>query len=92
MPLRLTYLAVTSAFAALRFLPMSERDRDVESLALRHQITVFERQLGDEVLRRLRPLVRPDTVGLSAGPRRTRHAGHQGRAVHSPTISLRINL
>ncbi|MEV4251373.1 hypothetical protein AB0J63_49320 [Streptosporangium canum] len=66
-------------------LPMGDRGKDVEILALRHQITVLERQLGAdakvkfapedraflaalmtsmprEVLRRLRLLIRPDTV------------------------------
>jgi hypothetical protein len=82
--LRLAYLGVTNAFAVLRLLPMSDRDKDMEILALRHQITVLERQLGKEkvrfdasdrallaallhrlprdVLRRVRLLVRPDTV------------------------------
>ena len=46
MLLRLTYLAVTNAFAALRLLPMSDRDKDAEILALRHQLTVLQRQLG----------------------------------------------
>ncbi|WP_431932876.1 hypothetical protein [Nonomuraea jabiensis] len=46
MLLRLAYLTVTNAFAVLRMLPMSDRDKDVEILALRHQITVLERQLG----------------------------------------------
>ncbi|GAA2062863.1 hypothetical protein GCM10009839_87600 [Catenulispora yoronensis] len=46
MLLRLTYLAVTNAFAALRLLPMSDRDKDVEILALRHQLAVLQRQLG----------------------------------------------
>ncbi|TMR88707.1 hypothetical protein, partial [Nonomuraea basaltis] len=46
MLLRLAYLTVTNAMAALRLLPMSDRDKDVEILALRHQITVLERQLG----------------------------------------------
>lgn len=46
MLLRLAYLAVTNAFAALRLLPMSDRDKDVEVLALRHQLAVLERQLG----------------------------------------------
>jgi hypothetical protein len=64
---------------------MGDRDKDVEILALRHQITVLERQLEADVrvrsapedraflaalltppprtvLRRLRLLVRPDTV------------------------------
>jgi putative transposase len=45
--LRLAYLAVTNVFALLRLLPVSDRDKDVEILALRHQITVLERQLGE---------------------------------------------
>ncbi|TJZ97890.1 integrase core domain-containing protein [Actinacidiphila oryziradicis] len=51
MLLRLAYLAVTNAFAALRLLPMSDRAKDAEILALRHQITVLERQLGTEKVR-----------------------------------------
>ena len=51
MLLRLAYLAVTNAFTVLRLLPMSNRDKDVEILALRHQITVLERQLGGKRLR-----------------------------------------
>ena len=47
MLLRLAYLGVTNVFALLRLLPMSDRDKDAEILALRHQITVLERQLGD---------------------------------------------
>ncbi|MFI6900507.1 hypothetical protein ACIBKY_04550 [Nonomuraea sp. NPDC050394] len=46
MLLRLAYLTVTNAFAALRLLPMTDRDKDVEILALRHQVMVLERQLG----------------------------------------------
>jgi putative transposase len=82
--LRFAYLTVTNTFAVLRLLPMSDRDKDTEILALRHQLAVLERQLGNEkvrftpsdraflaallhrlppeVLRRLRLLVRPDTV------------------------------
>ncbi len=40
MLLRLAYPTVTSAFAVLRLLPMGDRDKDVEILTLRHQITV----------------------------------------------------
>jgi hypothetical protein len=48
--LRLAYLGVTNALALLRLLPMSDRDKDAEILALRHQIMVLERQLvGDRV-------------------------------------------
>jgi putative transposase len=51
MLLRLAYLGVTNVFAMLRLLPMSNQDKDVEILALRHQITVLERQLGTEKVR-----------------------------------------
>ncbi|MCX4538358.1 integrase core domain-containing protein (plasmid) [Streptomyces sp. NBC_00841] len=51
MLLRLAYLTVTNTFAALRLLPMSDRDKDAEILALRHQVTVLERQLGDRRMR-----------------------------------------
>jgi len=44
--LRLAYLTVTNAFAALRLLPMSDRDKDVEILALRHQLAVLQRHIG----------------------------------------------
>ncbi|GAA3559876.1 hypothetical protein GCM10022419_045610 [Nonomuraea rosea] len=37
MLLRLAYLTVTNTFAALRLLPMSNRDKDVEIFVLRHQ-------------------------------------------------------
>ena len=45
MLFRLAYLSVTSALAMLRLLPMSDRAKDAEILALRHQITILERQL-----------------------------------------------
>ena len=47
MLLRLSYLGVTNVFALLlRLLPVSDRDKEAEILALRHQIMVLERQLG----------------------------------------------
>jgi hypothetical protein len=42
---------VTNAFAMLRLLPMSNRDKDVEILSLRHQLTVLERHLRNEKVR-----------------------------------------
>ncbi|MFI1354564.1 hypothetical protein ACH4TV_13420 [Streptomyces sp. NPDC020898] len=48
MLLRLAYLGVTNAFAMLRLLPMSDREKDVEILSLRHQIGVLERQLNGQ--------------------------------------------
>ena len=80
----LAYLGMTNTLALLRLLPMSDRAKDTEILALRHQIAVLERHLhgekirftpGDrallaallhrlprDVLRRIRLLVRPETV------------------------------
>ena len=46
MLLRLAYLSVTNAFALLRLRTVSDRDKDVEILTLRHQITILQRQLG----------------------------------------------
>jgi hypothetical protein len=43
--LRLAYLGVANVFA-LRLLPMSNRDKDAEILALHHQLSVLQRQLG----------------------------------------------
>ncbi|WP_042390277.1 integrase core domain-containing protein, partial [Streptacidiphilus melanogenes] len=71
MLLRFAYLAVSRAFVALRLLPMSDREKDVEILALRHQLTVQQRQLGDD-----RPRFRPEDRAflaalLSGLPRQT---------------------
>ena len=44
--LRLFYLSVTGVFGLLRLLPVSDRDKDVEIVVLRHQIAVLQRQLG----------------------------------------------
>ncbi|MFI1337434.1 integrase core domain-containing protein [Streptomyces sp. NPDC020845] len=46
MLLRLAYLAATNALAFLRLLPMSDRDKDIEILVLRHQLLVLQRQVG----------------------------------------------
>ncbi|MEU6162331.1 hypothetical protein [Streptomyces sp. NPDC047130] len=84
MLLRLACVGMSNALALPRLLPMSERAKDIEILALQHRITVLERQLGTsrplfeaadraflaallhrfpmERLRRLRLLVRPETV------------------------------
>lgn len=54
MLVRFAYLAVANCFAALRLLPRSDRGKDLEILALRHQIGVLERQVGTQRVR-LRP-------------------------------------
>jgi transposase len=43
--LRLPYLAVSSVFAFIRLLPMSNIDKDIEILTLRHQLAVLQRQI-----------------------------------------------
>ena len=42
MLLRLPYLALTSMFTVIRLLPMSETDKDVEILTLRHQLAILQ--------------------------------------------------
>jgi len=49
--LRLTYLGVTNLFALLRLLSFGDRDKDVEILALRHQLAVLHRQLDGRRIR-----------------------------------------
>ena len=51
MLLRLAYLGITNAFALLRLLPGSDRDKDVEILSLRHQFAVLQRQLDGQRVR-----------------------------------------
>ncbi|WP_207934647.1 hypothetical protein [Actinomadura sp. KC06] len=38
-------MTAANAFAVLRLLPMTDREKDAEILVLRYQITVLERQL-----------------------------------------------
>ncbi|MGX6608299.1 hypothetical protein ACWKSP_40205 [Micromonosporaceae bacterium Da 78-11] len=42
MLFRLAYLGVTNTLALLRLLPMSDRDKDAEIRALRHQVIVLQ--------------------------------------------------
>jgi putative transposase len=44
--LRLAYLAAANTTAFLRLLPMSNRENDIEILALRHQLLILLRQVG----------------------------------------------
>ena len=46
MLLRLAYLAATNTFALLRLLPISDHDKDIEILSLRHQLLVLQRRTG----------------------------------------------
>jgi putative transposase len=51
MLLRLAYLGVTNALAMLRLLSMRDHAKDAETLALRHQVMVLERQLHGQKVR-----------------------------------------
>ncbi|MFF9221925.1 hypothetical protein [Streptomyces viridosporus] len=62
MLLRPAHLGRANAFALLRLLPMSDRDTDVEILALRHQLSVPERRLGEEKVR-----FQPERPGVPGG-------------------------
>jgi putative transposase len=46
--LRLAYLVIVNLFSALRLLSVSERDENTEILVLGHQVTLLQRQLGDQ--------------------------------------------
>ncbi|MEU6783918.1 hypothetical protein ABZ912_32380 [Nonomuraea angiospora] len=50
--LRLAYLTVTTVFSLLRLLPIGDRDKDIEILVLRHQLTVLQRQVNKPVFTR----------------------------------------
>jgi hypothetical protein len=50
--LRLPYLALTSVFTVIRLLPMSDTDKDIEILTLRHQLAILQRQTGKPRLTR----------------------------------------
>jgi transposase len=58
--LRLPYLALTSVFTLIRLLPMSDSDKNVEILTLRHQLAILQRQIDKP---RLAP---PDRAFLAA--------------------------
>jgi putative transposase len=84
--LRLAYIGMTNVLALLRLLPVSDRDKDAEILALRHQITVLERQLGTT-----RPRFSPaDRAFLAALLHRLpRHVLGRLRLLVSPDTVLR---
>ncbi len=54
MLVRFVYLVVVHVFAALRLLLTADREKDVEILALRYQLTILQRQFGGRCPR-LRP-------------------------------------
>ena len=60
MLLRLPYLALTSVFTLIRLIPMTDSDKNVEILTLRHRLAILQRQIDKP---RLAP---PDRAFLAA--------------------------
>jgi transposase len=58
--LRLAYLTVTNTLSFIRLLPRSDRDKEIEILVLRHQLTVLQRQVA-------KPAFTPDDRFLLSG-------------------------
>jgi putative transposase len=82
--LRLPYLALTSVFTFIRLLPMSDTDKDIEILALRHQLVVLQRQFDKP-----RP-TQPDRAFLAALLHRlSRRRLRQLHLIVSPDTVLR---
>src|SRR5437660_1506472 len=50
--LRLPYLTLTSVVTLIRLLPMSDIDKNIEILTLRHQLAVLQRQVDKPSLTR----------------------------------------
>jgi hypothetical protein len=84
--LRLAYLGMANALAMLRLLPMSDRAKDAEILALRHQLNVLERQLHGPKIR----LTFADRALLAALLHRLpRNVLRRGRLLDRPETVLR---
>jgi hypothetical protein len=82
--LRLPYLALTSVFTLIRMLPMSDSDKSVEILMLRHQLAILQRQIDKP---RLTP---PDRAFLAALLHRlSRPRLHHFHLIVSPDTVLR---
>ncbi|MGX1668066.1 integrase core domain-containing protein [Streptomyces sp. NPDC055400] len=84
MLLRLPYLALTSVFTLIRLLPMGDRHKDAEILALRHQLAVLQRQIDKP------KLTWPDRALLAALLHRLpRGQLHRLQLIVSPDTLLR---
>jgi hypothetical protein len=82
--LRLPYLALTNVFAVIRLLPMSDTDKDIEILTLRHQLAILQRQTSKP------HLTRADRALLAALLHRLpRHRLRQLHLIVAPDTILR---
>jgi hypothetical protein len=85
---RLVYLGVTNMFALLRLLSVSDQDKDIEILVLRHQLGVLQRQLGTT-----RPRFSPGDRAFLAAMLHRLPRGHLGRMrIHGELLVLGIKV
>jgi hypothetical protein len=89
-PCSFAWPIVTNAFAALRLLPMGDRDKDVEILALRHQITILERQLGADIRVRFASVDRALLAALLTVPCRPKRPGRPPTVRSIRALILRL--
>jgi hypothetical protein len=73
--LRLPYLALTSVFAFIHLLPMSDTDKDIEILTLRHQLAVLQRHTAAPLRPLPQPITAPDRLNHLDIRRRDRLGG-----------------
>ena len=82
--MRLAYLTVANTFAVLGLLLATDRDKDTEILALRHQVGVLERQLGGKKVA-LQPCG-PGLAGGAAAPAKAAALGRMRLLVRPDTV------
>ncbi|MFD4653172.1 MULTISPECIES: hypothetical protein [unclassified Streptomyces] len=86
MLLRLAYLTATTTVALLRLVPMSDRKKDIERLALRLQLLVLQRQVGKPAFNdtdRVKTTATCSTRCASSNPSTT-GTGHTGPWIRPP--------
>jgi putative transposase len=82
--LRLTYLTLTSVVTLIRLLPMTDIDKNIEILTLRHQLAVLQRQVTKP------RLTRSDRAFLAALLQENLNSGY--RRIHSELAMLGIKI
>jgi hypothetical protein len=86
MLLQLAYPGITNAFALLQLLPRTDREKDAEILALRHQLAILQQHLDGQRIR-FDPAGRPGMAGRAVAPTPPAHpapSAAAGTAGHDP--------